>query len=154
MTSIPPPYVGVEIFTTLDRDSGLEYCEVAVQLERGWFATSQHQVCSMEQPQSEGEVTAVSFANRTAGAPIAMVVAHIEGRTDHETTEEDTLVLCGVDASGAPGCITPIVTYRYATDRHGAEHETELSVTVLENGTIELSGDGDGSVVGVFPAPF
>jgi hypothetical protein len=151
----PAPYLDVKILTIADRDSRVAYCDIAVKLERGWFTTLQHQVCSMEEPVSGGMVTAVSYATRSGGSPVIRIQTSLNGVSGGVQFEDETVVLCGVGASGAPKCTAPVITYRYTLDDDGGEDERELAVKVLPDGTVKLAGQLDEREVDqAVPVPF
>jgi hypothetical protein len=125
-----PPYKDVKIFPAPNG------CTIGIATDAGWFVPEDWNLgCTWptvidELVVREGVLVARWHATDTGVVSEKRVVS-----------ERESLVACGIGASGKPSC-TPPIPVRLAEVRKGAPHfEAKLDVTIGAGPTIDIAGD-------------
>jgi hypothetical protein len=153
------PYRAVQVIRVRDRSIGIVYCELAIEIERGWYVTENLFICDEDKARIDAEVINLELVPQKSGPSIVRAEMKMTTQSSGAMLTAEELSLCGVGNSGDVSCTGAFSRYEHVLHPDGDQESRAATLTLSRFGVIKLGGNVfvDGDIVpadGAYPLTF
>lgn len=143
------PYRAVQVIQVRDRPAGVVYCELAVEIERGWYVTENLFICDEDRAKIEAEVINLELVAQKKGPPIVRAEMKMTTQSGGAMLTAEELAMCGVGDSGDVSCTGAFSRYEHVLHPDGEQESRAATLTLSRFGVVKLGGEVfvDGDIV-------
>lgn len=135
------PYRAVRVIRVKDRSLGVEYCELAIEIERGWYVTENLFICDEDKATIDAEVINLELVPQKDGPAIVRAEMKMTTQSGGAMLTAEELALCGVGESGDVSCTGAFSRYEHVLHADGEQESRAATLTLSRFGVIKLGGN-------------